>query len=111
MQEDEEEDLREMEGAQRTLNRADFETDEQFQAYKAKREAAPKAAFQFGVKARPSAPRLSAVVSVRPRAGRVERRPCRRWKRADAAASLAWPAHLSGRGVCRCKTAGAIRRR
>lgn len=42
-----------MEGAAKTLNRADFETDEQFQAYKAKKEAAPKAAFQFGVKARP----------------------------------------------------------
>jgi hypothetical protein len=50
MQEDEEEDLREMEGASRTLNRADFETDEQFQAYKSRKEAAPKAAFQFGVK-------------------------------------------------------------
>jgi hypothetical protein len=50
VQEDEEEDLRAMEGASRMLNRADFETDEQFQAYKARKEAAPKAAFQFGVK-------------------------------------------------------------
>jgi hypothetical protein len=55
MQEDEDEDLRAMEGAARTLNRADFETDEQFQVYKARKEAAPKAAFQFGVKVR-SAP-------------------------------------------------------
>lgn len=50
MQEDEEEDLRDMESRARALNRADFETDEQFQAYKSQREAAPKAAFQFGVK-------------------------------------------------------------
>lgn len=52
VQEDEEEDLRDMESRARTLNRADFETDEQFQAYKSQREAAPKAAFQFGVKVR-----------------------------------------------------------
>lgn len=50
VQEDEEEDLRDMESRARALNRADFETDEQFQAYKSQREAAPKAAFQFGVK-------------------------------------------------------------
>jgi hypothetical protein len=50
LQEDEEENLEAMESRARALNRADFETDEQFQAYKASREAAPKAAFQFGVK-------------------------------------------------------------
>lgn len=45
-----------MESRARTLNRADFETDEQFQAYKSQREAAPKAAFQFGVKVRSQPP-------------------------------------------------------
>ena len=41
-----------MESRGRTLNREDFHTEEQFQAYKASKEAAPKAAFQFGVKVR-----------------------------------------------------------
>jgi len=36
--------------AARTLQRADFDTEEQFSAYKASKEAAPRAAFQFGVK-------------------------------------------------------------
>lgn len=54
VQEDDEEDLKAMEGSARTLNRADFETDEQFQAYKSSKEAAPKAAFQFGVKVLPA---------------------------------------------------------
>lgn len=39
-----------MESRGRTLTRDDFHTDEQYQAYKASKEAAPKAAFQFGVK-------------------------------------------------------------
>jgi hypothetical protein len=52
LQEDEDDDLRAMESRSRMLNRADFETDEQFQAYKSSKEAAPKAAFQFGVKVR-----------------------------------------------------------
>jgi hypothetical protein len=47
---EEEEDLRAMESRGRTLNREDFHTDEQYQAYKLAKEAAPKAAFQFGVK-------------------------------------------------------------
>jgi hypothetical protein len=47
---EEEEDLRAMESRGRTLQREDFHTDEQYQAYKASKEAAPKAAFQFGVK-------------------------------------------------------------
>ena len=34
----------------KTMNRADFETDEQYSSYKLAKEAAPKAAFQFGVK-------------------------------------------------------------
>jgi RED-like protein C-terminal region len=62
VQEDDEEDLKAMEGAGgRALNRADFETDEQFTAYRASREQAPKAAFQFGVKARAARCALLAV--------------------------------------------------
>lgn len=47
---EEEEDLKAMESRGRTLNRDDFHTEEQYQAYKSSKEAAPKAAFQFGVK-------------------------------------------------------------
>jgi hypothetical protein len=61
VQEDDEEDLKAMEGSARALNRADFETDEQFQSYKSSKEAAPKAAFQFGVKVCPAQLPVSAV--------------------------------------------------
>lgn len=46
---DEEDDFTKMDSRQR-LKRWDFETDEQFEDYQSKREATPKAAFQFGVK-------------------------------------------------------------
>jgi len=46
---DEEEDLMQMDSKKR-LKRWDFSDDESWQAYESKREATPKAAFQFGVK-------------------------------------------------------------
>eukprot|EP01125_Pyxidicula_operculata_P018840 TRINITY_DN6744_c0_g1_i1.p1 TRINITY_DN6744_c0_g1~~TRINITY_DN6744_c0_g1_i1.p1 ORF type:complete len:643 (+),score=203.61 TRINITY_DN6744_c0_g1_i1:6-1934(+) len=46
---EEEEDLTKMDSKKR-LKRWDFETDEAYEQYEQKREALPKAAFQFGVK-------------------------------------------------------------
>jgi IK cytokine len=46
---DEEEDFTKMDSRNR-LKRWDFETDQQYEEYESKREATPKAAFQFGVK-------------------------------------------------------------
>lgn len=46
---DEEDDFTKMDSRNR-LRRWDFETDEQYEDYESKREATPKAAFQFGVK-------------------------------------------------------------
>lgn len=46
-----EEDLTKMD-TKKKLKRWDFETDEEWEKYESKREAIPKAAFQFGVKAK-----------------------------------------------------------
>lgn len=49
LDEDDEEDFTKMDSRNK-LKRWDFETDEQWADYESKREATPKAAFQFGVK-------------------------------------------------------------
>lgn len=47
---DDEEDMKQMDGAKPEKSRYDFATEEEYQSYKAKQEANPKAAFQFGQK-------------------------------------------------------------
>ncbi|KAK9805368.1 hypothetical protein WJX73_007555 [Symbiochloris irregularis] len=45
-----EEDLSHMDSKEKGKGRTDFETEEQYETYKSRKEAAPKAAFQFGLK-------------------------------------------------------------